>query len=79
MKTTKNNRGSHQFRMPCLLAVLLCAGVSARASLALQNNLQSLQAQQNLNQLSTGLKINSGNDNPSDNNPYTWTEAQQGV
>lgn len=61
-----------------LLAVVLCTGVSARASLAeLQNpDSQSLLAQEN--QLSTGLQINSGSD-LSSANPYTWLQAAPGV
>jgi len=90
MNTAKNNhRFNHRpapFRLPCLVALLLCAGVSARASLAsLQVNQSSLAAQQNLsqtlNQLSTGLQINSGADNPAGlvGNPYTWLQAAPNV
>ena len=82
MKTTQNNNGSNRlpiaFRMPCMVALLLCGGVSARASLAaLQNNLSALTAQQN--QLSTGLQINSGSDVLNAANPYTWLQAAPNV
>ena len=89
MKTTKNNhplnQRSAEFRLPCLVALLLCAGVSARASLAadLQVNQSALVAQQSLNQslqqLSTGLQINSAANNPSIANPYTWIQAEPNV
>ena len=82
MKTTKTNPRSLRpaaFRMPCLLALLLCAGVSARASLAaLKTDVnQSLATEQS--QLSTGLKINSASDNPNAASPYTWLQAAPNV
>jgi hypothetical protein len=67
MKTTQRNSDQRpvEFRLPGLLALLLCAGFSAKASLAdslSSQGDQNLLAQQSLQQLSTGLQINSAAD-----------------
>ena len=67
MKTTKNNRSAAQrttdFRLPALLTLLICGCFSSQASLSIDSNVAALQSLQNLQQLSTGLQINSPADN----------------
>jgi hypothetical protein len=81
MKTTKNNRSAAQrttdFRLPALLTLLICGCFSSQASLSIDSNVAALQSLQNLQQLSTGLQINSPADNAA--NPYTWIQAAPNV
>jgi hypothetical protein len=82
MKTTElkklagRNRGA--WRISSLAALLVCAGWSAQASLAQLNTDQLLQT--DLQQLSTGLQINSASDNTvADSSTYVWQKVAPDV
>jgi hypothetical protein len=69
---TSAGRNHRALRITGLAALLVCAGWSTQASLAVQNNTDQL-LQTSLQQLSTGLRINSASDNAvAGSSAYVW-------
>ena len=75
---TPTGRNHRALRSTALVVALVCAGWSTQASLAVQNTDQLLQT--SLQQLSTGLQINSGSDNAeAGSSAYAWQSVAPNV